>query len=130
MSLPQKMKADLSGRIPQVYTIRSSTQRLLFSGSKLKTCKKSSTTLEMPLRVVPASTQATNQDILTRYNCQFRNVAPAHYREYFGWAIWFYEKDPFPVLQCFWPDRDGHYPWNPECPSEIALLQPLLFKPS
>jgi len=70
------------------------------------------------------------QGILARYGCQFRLVDTRYYRDYFGCSIWFYEADPFPVLQCFWPDREGYYPWDPKCDSGVAVLQPLLFKPS
>jgi len=70
------------------------------------------------------------QDIFARCGCQFRIVDTSHYRPYLGWAIWFYEADPFPVLQCFWPDHEGHYPWGPACDPGVATLQPPLFKPS
>ena len=69
------------------------------------------------------------QDIFEKYGCQFRNVALDYYRDYLVWAIWYYNGEPFPVLQCFWPDRDGHYPWDPACAPGIVELQPFLFKP-
>jgi hypothetical protein len=60
-------------------------------------------------------------DIFARCGCQFRPVDTAHYRDYLGWAIWFYNGEPFPVLQCFWPDLQGHYPWDPDCsPGVVA----------
>jgi hypothetical protein len=67
-------------------------------------------------------------DILANYGCQFREVQRTQYRDYVGWSIWFYEADPFPLLQCFWPDREGHYPWDPDCSEAVADQQPLLFK--
>jgi len=70
------------------------------------------------------------QDILARCGCQFRTVDASRYKDYLGWAIWFYNGEQFPVLQCFWPDRQGHYPWAPACSPGVASLQPLLFKPS
>ncbi|MCU1270527.1 MAG: hypothetical protein JWN74_1821 [Acidobacteriaceae bacterium] len=66
-------------------------------------------------------------DIFTKYGCQFRDVSVDHYRAYLGWAIWFYERDSFPVLQCFWPDREGRYPWDPACSAAVVAQQPLLF---
>ena len=59
--------------------------------------------------------------------CRFRPVLPAHYKEYVGWSLWFYEQQPFPLVQCFWPDKDGHYPWEKECHPEVASCQPLLY---
>jgi Domain of unknown function (DUF4262) len=70
------------------------------------------------------------QDIFAMCGCQFRPVDPGYYKAYLGWSIWFYEGYEFPVSQCFWPDREGHYPWDPECSPEIAELQPMLHKPS
>jgi hypothetical protein len=70
------------------------------------------------------------QDIFARCGCRFRAVDAGHYENYLGWAIWFYNGNPFPVLQCFWPDREGHYPWDPECSPDVTALQPLLFRPS
>lgn len=69
-------------------------------------------------------------DIFSRCACQFRPVDTGRYRDYLGWAIWFYNGEPFPVLQCFWPDLQGHYPWDPDCAPGVVALQPLLFKPS
>lgn len=69
-------------------------------------------------------------DIFARIGCRFQSVPRAHYKEYFGWGIWFYEQDALPMLQCFWPDRDGRYPWDPRCSPHVASLQPLLFETS
>src|SRR5947199_6255865 len=49
------------------------------------------------------------------YECVFREVDPSHYRDHVGYALWFYDGDPFPLLQCFWPDKQGYYPWNDGC---------------
>ena len=49
--------------------------------------------------------------------CPFRSVNEGRYADVLGWAIWFYEHDPFPVLQCFWPDKNGLYPWDPRSSS-------------
>ena len=70
------------------------------------------------------------KDIFARCGCQFRIVDPAYYKPYLGWSIWFYETCEFPALQCFWPDRDERYPWDPKCTPKVIELQPLLFKPS
>ena len=69
-------------------------------------------------------------EIFARCGCQFRVLDLKHYKAYLGWSIWFYESYEFRVLQCFWPDREGRYPWDPACSPDIAQMQPLLFKPS
>ncbi|MFJ9080089.1 DUF4262 domain-containing protein [Streptomyces sp. NPDC102278] len=35
------------------------------------------------------------------------------YKAFFGTAIDFYRRPPFPVLQVVWPDRHGVFPWQP-----------------
>jgi len=70
-------------------------------------------------------------DILAdNVKCRFRRVHISRYKDYVGWSLWFYEGDDFPLWQCFWPDRDGHYPWKKSCDVEVAELQPFLFESS
>jgi hypothetical protein len=68
------------------------------------------------------------QEIFARCGCRFRPVQSRYYTAHFGWAIWFYEGDPFPVLQCFWPDKEGKYPWEASCSQFVVSAQPLLFE--
>jgi hypothetical protein len=67
-------------------------------------------------------------DILTDpYRCVFKTVETKNYRRYVGYALWFYECDPFPMFQCFWPDKGGHFPWDSRCNQVVKERQPLLF---
>jgi Domain of unknown function (DUF4262) len=61
------------------------------------------------------------------YVCAFRQVNPAYYRKLVGYAIWFYSPDRFPLVQCFWTDKQGRFPWDGECEPYVQELQPLLF---
>lgn len=61
--------------------------------------------------------------------CCFREVSPHHYRDYIGYALWFYESDPFPLLQCVWSDENGHFPWHEECADYCRDAQPQLYLP-
>jgi hypothetical protein len=61
--------------------------------------------------------------------CAFKEVHRNHYRDHVGYAIWFYENDPFPLLQCFWPDKQGRFPWDEGCNDYVKRSQPLLFMP-
>jgi hypothetical protein len=61
------------------------------------------------------------------YKCMFRQVARQHYRDYVGYALWFYEEDPFPLMQCFWPDKESRFPWDDACKDDARNVQPLLF---
>jgi Domain of unknown function (DUF4262) len=61
------------------------------------------------------------------YKCAFRPVERTHYHDYLGFALWFYEQDPFPTMQCFWPDSVGKLPWVEGCDPSVTRAQPFLF---
>ncbi len=65
-------------------------------------------------------------DILEGYLACFRTVDKQYYRDYFGFARWFYNSDDFPVLQCVWPDKARRYPWHPEAVDGFRKRQPIL----
>ena len=46
------------------------------------------------------------------------------YREFFGRAISFYRRPPFPVLQVVWPDAEGRYVWEPGADERYRQSQP------
>jgi hypothetical protein len=70
------------------------------------------------------------KDILTDpYQCAFRLVQLKCYGDYLGTALWFYESDSFPAMQCFWPDNSGKLPWDEECSPDVRTAQPFLFIP-
>lgn len=56
----------------------------------------------------------------------FKTVDPRHYEAYVGYARWLYGGSNFPLLQCVWPLKSGHYPWDPGYPPEGASRQPYL----
>jgi len=66
-------------------------------------------------------------DLIEGYPCQFKIVDQSQYKAHLGFSIWFYEGYRFPALQCFSPDRNGFFPWQPECSPGIRQLQPLLY---
>ena len=55
------------------------------------------------------------------------------YFDYLGWACWFYRsllwkvapvaEHKFPVLQLFWPDAHGFYPWDEGCHPAAKQIQ-------
>lgn len=64
------------------------------------------------------------------YRVFFRSMEKRQYREYLGFARWFYEGDEFPVLQCVWPDKAHRYPWHPEAGEPFRQRQPVLYHPA
>lgn len=39
----------------------------------------------------------------------------SRYREFLGYALWFYDGDAFDALQIVWPDEACRYPWDAGC---------------
>jgi hypothetical protein len=66
-------------------------------------------------------------DLIDTYACTFMPVQHAWYDAFLGYANWFYDGTDYPVLQCFWPDRDHRYPWEPKFNPHWLWAQPLLF---
>lgn len=52
------------------------------------------------------------RDVIDRHSVALKAVDYRWYRAFFGTAIGFYRKPPFPFLQVVWPDRDGTFPWQ------------------
>jgi hypothetical protein len=66
-------------------------------------------------------------DLIETYACTFKGVAPL-WRDFFlAFATWFYDGADYPVLQCFWPDFDLRFPWEPNFSEDLFSAQPLLF---
>jgi hypothetical protein len=61
-----------------------------------------------------------------RFPLAFLAVAERYYRDYLGYAGWFYRGWHFPVLQCVWPDKKGVFPWEPGYDARFFRVQRLL----
>ena len=70
------------------------------------------------------------KDILDSYECLMLEADKKFYKDYLGYAKWFYENENFPVLQCIYPTIKGVFPWDKSWPDNIKNLQPLLGQPS
>jgi len=70
-------------------------------------------------------------EIIDGYDVQFRPVDVTHYQDWVNSSIWFYDWDPasFPMLQCFYPDMNGKFPWDAGCEQWAIDAQPLLYEP-
>lgn len=65
-----------------------------------------------------------------------RSFPKEFYFDYLGWGCWFYRsllyneqpllEHKFPVLQLFWPDKQGRYPWEPDCDPIVTQAQALV----
>jgi hypothetical protein len=50
-------------------------------------------------------------------------------RDFATWADWYYERKPFPILQCVWPTKSGIWPWDGAAEPWFKDMQPLLGPP-
>jgi hypothetical protein len=70
-------------------------------------------------------------DIIRNFDVQFRPMHPSHYWDWLNCACWFHDNDPktFPVLQCFYPDMQGKFPWERGCEQWAIDQQPMHDQP-
>lgn len=71
-------------------------------------------------------TETLYEGLFGPYTGTFRPVAEGWYPYFLGTALAFYGGYDFPVLQLFWPDQSGHFPWDPDFTLALAPFQPLL----
>jgi hypothetical protein len=67
-----------------------------------------------------------SSDFIKGFECQFGAVHIEHYREHFGWDIWFYDGLDFRVIQLIYPTVDGIWPWQAGAGDWFRARQPLL----
>lgn len=65
-----------------------------------------------------------HRDMVGEVECEFRPVDPKWVRHLMGWAIWYYDRGEFPVLQAVYPDRENRFP--EESGFDKTFQQPLL----
>lgn len=70
-----------------------------------------------------------NSDFTQDYECALAPIEIEHYREYLGYATWFYRSlpNPFPALQFIWPDKQGRFPWEQGYDDRFFKLQKPLY---
>ena len=70
-----------------------------------------------------------HEGVLDDFLCYFGEVPRKHYRDYVGWARWFYEGDNFPLLQCVYPTVAGKFPWEKDFPEDARWFCQMLTDP-
>ncbi len=68
------------------------------------------------------------EHVIQGFPVAFRTVTAKWSRIFLGNAAWFHGDEDFASLQCFWPDRDGHFPWQPGFDASWRADQPLLYE--
>jgi hypothetical protein len=66
-------------------------------------------------------------DVLDAHDVRFREVRdPESFREHVGYALWYYQGQPFRVLQMLWPDKQNRFPGDAGTEEWLAAAQPQL----
>ncbi|MBZ6256411.1 DUF4262 domain-containing protein [Streptomyces olivaceus] len=66
-------------------------------------------------------------DVVDGDKVALRRVDLRWYRTFFGRAVWFYRRPPFPVLQVAWPDVAGRFHWDEQAEERHRESQPRLW---
>ncbi|MGP3979267.1 DUF4262 domain-containing protein [Streptomyces sp. 8N114] len=69
------------------------------------------------------------QGVVGGYQVVLRDIDLRWYRIFFGRAIGFYRRPPFPVLQVTWPDVEGRFQWDGQAMRRHRESQPQLWLP-
>ena len=77
----------------------------------------------------PMRPEELRHGVLTDFPVAFRPAHQSWYRDLFGYALWFAQRPPLPFVQAVWPDREGRFPWDPECGQRCRFDQPQLWVP-
>ncbi|MGW4822973.1 DUF4262 domain-containing protein [Streptomyces sp. NPDC004227] len=75
----------------------------------------------------PLEADQVRDDILNGFPVTVRPVHPSWYRDFFGAGIDYYQAPPLPVMQLFWPDKEGRFPWDDQVEEYCRASQPLLW---
>ncbi|MFC5750461.1 DUF4262 domain-containing protein [Actinomadura rugatobispora] len=82
---------------------------------------------ERALKGRPVKAGQLRHEVIDNHPVMLKAVDLRWYRTFFGSAIMFYRRPPFPLLQVVWPDHDGFFPWQPESDVPYRRLQPQLW---
>ena len=66
--------------------------------------------------------------ILEGFACAFKTVDARWHQAFAGNAAWHHRDGDFTLMQCFWPDPEGRFPWEDGYPEHLRPLQPLLYE--
>jgi hypothetical protein len=69
-------------------------------------------------------TKGRHRKLVGQFECEFRPVDQKWTAQLMNWAIWFYDRTAFPVLQAVYPDLENRFPEDEEF--DKAFEQPLM----
>jgi hypothetical protein len=69
-----------------------------------------------------------HHDVIANHPVHLKRVDYRWYSAFFGRAIVFYRRPPFPFLQVVWPDKHSQFPWENGIDERVRQRQPQLWK--
>lgn len=72
------------------------------------------------------TTNEFHEGVLNDFLCYFGEVPKSEYKDYVGWATWFYKGDAFPLVQCVYPTVMGIFPWEKNFPEDTKFLAKMI----
>ncbi len=70
-----------------------------------------------------------HEGILDDFLCYFGDVPKSEYKDYVGWAMWFYKYSDFPLMQCVPPTVEGKFPWDKDFPEDAEFYFEVITTP-
>jgi hypothetical protein len=70
-----------------------------------------------------------HEGVLDDFLCYFGEVPKSEYKEFVGWAIWFYEGYDFSLVQCVYPTVGGKFVWDKDFPEDARFFCKMLVEP-
>ena len=62
-----------------------------------------------------------HEGVIDDFLCYFGEVPKSEYKEFVGWAIWFYDGYDFPLVQCVYPTVGGKFVWDKDFPEDARF---------
>ncbi|MGH2717803.1 MAG: DUF4262 domain-containing protein [Actinomycetota bacterium] len=77
----------------------------------------------------PLQPEEHREGILPNFPLVFRPAHDSWYRDLFGYALWFAQRPPLPIVQAIRPDREGRFLWEEGSGERCRFDQPQLWIP-
>lgn len=70
-----------------------------------------------------------HEGVLDDFVCYFGDVSKSKFKDYVGWAIWYYDGMNFPLTQCVPPTVAGKFPWDKDFPEDARFYLEVITNP-
>ena len=74
----------------------------------------------------PLISKQRYSNFIESHQVQFVDIDSRNIKDYFGYALSYYDTDNIRAMQLVWPDSQGRFPWETKFDEGLLLRQPLL----